>query len=66
VLEAEDRDDFHHRLAIRRDERLREMQKAWDDIGNFAACIQNAWKRDAELWDSFLRLSSNISFGNLI
>ncbi|KAL2165652.1 hypothetical protein VTG60DRAFT_4069 [Thermothelomyces hinnuleus] len=66
VREARDLDDFHRRLAIRRDERLQELRKAWDDISIRVVMTPSIFDNMPDNWDAFRQFSWNRSMDSLI
>lgn len=66
IHQAENIDEFHRELALRRDARLKEIQGAWYN-GTAIATYQPAiWEEKLDLFRAFLRLKSDMSFDNIV
>lgn len=64
--EAGDLDDFHRRLALRREERLQELRKAWDSVAIDIVWTPSVFGDNPRRWNAFRHFSSNRSLDSLI
>lgn len=55
--EASDLADFHARLAVRRDEGLREMRKAWDNVSVNIVWNPEVFNDNPRRWNAFRNFS---------
>ncbi|KAL8310382.1 hypothetical protein RB597_010299 [Gaeumannomyces tritici] len=68
VLQAENLQDFHRRLAARREERLRELQAAWSRVTQNFYCWRpiRRDKEEDQVCSAFGRMVGNMSFESII
>ena len=65
--EAKNLDDFHARLALRRDQRLQELRKAWDSIAVKIVCSPSkVFGGHLTRWVAFQQFTSNRSLDALV
>ncbi|KAK3303005.1 uncharacterized protein B0T15DRAFT_576440 [Chaetomium strumarium] len=66
AAKAEDVLDFHQRRALRREQRIQEMRRAWDNIGVNVLCNSSVFDDNAARLKAFLYFTSNLSLDALI
>ncbi|KAK0736053.1 hypothetical protein B0T21DRAFT_411259 [Apiosordaria backusii] len=64
--EAKTLDDFHAKLALRRDERLQELRKAWDGIFINMLYKTKVFDRHPHRWSAFGHFVANHSLDSLV
>ncbi|KAK0744512.1 hypothetical protein B0T21DRAFT_304090 [Apiosordaria backusii] len=67
--EAKNIDDFYARLALRRDERLQELRKAWDSIAIKIICSPSIFGDDLDRlthWCAFQQFTSSRSLDSIV
>ncbi len=65
--EAKNLDDFHAKLALRRDRRLQELRKAWDSVAIKIICSPSkVFGGDLTHWAAFQQFTSNRSLDALV
>lgn len=64
--EAKNLEDFHARLALRRDKRLQELRKAWDSISIDMFMSTSVFDHHPRRWSAFQHFTSNRSLDSLV
>ena len=66
AAEAEDKADFHRRLSLRRDQRIGEITRAWDNISPKLLYQSPVLDDDPKRVTAFLGFTSNLSLDGLM